>query len=463
MMFLGTQKINSRGHLEIGGCDTVDLAREFGTPLYVMDEAAIRDAARAYLSAFSRRYPHNVIHFAGKAFLCMAMCRIAEQEGLGLDVAASGELYTAIRSGFPMDRVNLHGNNKSADELALALAHQVGHITLDSFHEISMLSAMLAKRRRPAIQNVLVRCAPGVDPDTHRYMRTGQADTKFGFNIADGAAMEAVKQVTSEPRMRFRGLHFHVGSQLTDTESHEGAIEAAVELMARVRDEIGVRCETLNIGGGLGVRYLSDGPRLSLDTFAERTVAKLIAMLDATDLGRPVLAQEPGRAIVGEAGTTLYTVGAVKTVPILRGSGRRTYASVDGGLSDNPRPQLYDAEYEAICASGAAEPHTSSVTIAGKHCETDVLIWNARCPELVPGDVLAVQTTGAYNHSMASNYNRVPRPAVVLVGDGNADLIVRREQVRDMTRRDLKPARLFSDAQGSASRKRRGTDTAVEA
>lgn len=443
-MLLGTQRVNERGHLEIGGCDAVDLAREFGTPLYVMDEQAIRDACRSYRRAFETRYPRNLIHFAGKAFLCTAMCRIALQEGLGLDVAAGGELYTAIVADFPMEKVNLHGNFKSAEELSMAVRYRVGHITLDNFEEIDILSEILASRRRRGSerQGVLVRCAPGVDPETHRFMRTGQADTKFGFNIADGSALEAVRRVIANPRLHFRGIHFHVGSQLTDTEAHEGGIEAATELMAAIHRESGVRCEILNIGGGLGVRYRSNAPRLTVDQFAERVVAKLRASLSRHGLPEVCLAQEPGRAIVGEAGTTLYTVGPVKTVPISADGATRTYASVDGGLSDNPRPQLYDAVYEAICASRALEPHTVPVTIAGKHCETDVLIWDAKVPPLRPGDVLAVQTTGAYNFSMASNYNRLPRPAVVLVCNGKAELIVRRETLRDLVRRDILPDRL---------------------
>jgi diaminopimelate decarboxylase len=448
-MLLGTQRISERGRLEVGGCDTVELAREYGTPLYVMDEEAIRSACRAYREAFESRYPANRIHYAGKAFLCAAMCKIAEQEGLGLDVAASGELYTAISAGFPMDRVNLHGNNKSPDEIRMALRHRVGHVTLDNFTELELVAKLLTGRSRRAEQAVLVRCAPGVDPETHRFMRTGQADTKFGFNIADGSALEAVRRVMDEPGLQFQGIHFHVGSQLTDTDSHEGAIEAAVELMADIRAKTGAACAVLNIGGGLGVRYVSDSTHLTLDDFAHRLVETLTTMLAKHGLPQPVLAQEPGRAIVGEAGLTLYTVGAVKTVPIVGGEGWRTYASVDGGLSDNPRPQLYDAVYEAVCASRASEAHDSTVAIAGKHCETDVLIWEAKCPPLCPGDVIAVQTTGAYNHAMASNYNRVTRPAVVLVGEGRSDVIVQREKVRDLVRRDLKPPRLFGANSGA--------------
>ena len=440
-MLLGTQRINDRGHLEIGGCDTLDLVRAFGTPLYVLDEWALRQACRAYRSAFESRYPRNRIHYAGKALLCKAVARIVAEEGLGLDVASAGELYTALLARFPASQINVHGNNKSVEELELAVSRRVGHITLDHLGEIAILGDVLRNypRRR---QDVLVRCAPGVDPDTHRAIRTGQADTKFGLNIADGSALRAVASVLAQPQLRFRGIHFHVGSQLTDTDAHRAAIEAAVALMASIRDKLGVECEVLNIGGGLGVRYVEGAPTLSMDGFAESIVTALRDSLNRHGLRGPVLAQEPGRSIVGEAGTTLYTVGVVKTVPIETDPGYRTYAAVDGGLSDNPRPQLYDARYEAICASRANAPHDRTVTIAGKHCETDVLIWNAKCPDLQAGDVLAVQTTGAYNYAMASNYNRFTKPPVVLVMDGNADLIVRRETLRDVMRCDLLPARL---------------------
>lgn len=446
-MLLGTQRINSNGHLEIGGCDTVELAREFGTPLYVVDEEALRLACRTYRAAFEARYPRNQIHYAGKAFLCTAMARIVEEEGLGLDVASAGELYTALRAGFPPARINVHGNNKSVEELELATANHVGHITVDHLGEIGMLADVLRRHPRRR-QDVLVRCAPGVDPETHKFIRTGQADTKFGLNISDGSALHAVAEVLRQPQLRFRGIHFHVGSQLTDADSHTGAIEAAAELMATISSELGASCEVLNIGGGLGVRYVEGGPVLSMGDFAETVVAALKACVARYGLSEPILAQEPGRSIIGEAGTTLYTIGAVKTVPIETSPGQRTYAAVDGGLSDNPRPQLYDARYEAICASRAAEPHDHCITIAGKHCETDVLIWDAKCAMLRTGDILAVQTTGAYNYAMASNYNRFTKPAVVLVGDGQADLIVRRETLRDVVRCDLIPERLSRTMKG---------------
>lgn len=439
-MLLGTQTINAQGHLEIGGCDATRLAAEFGTPLYVIDEALIRANCRGYRAAFEKRYPRNTVCYASKAFLTPALCRIMEEEGLDLDVAAGGELYTALRAGFPARRIHFHGNNKSLEEIEMAVARRVGEVIVDNMLEIERLATAASRAGRR--MDVLVRAAPGVDPNTHHFISTGQADTKFGFNVADGSALAAVQRVLALDSLRFRGIHFHVGSQLLDAEAHEAAIDAAADLMSDIRQQCGAECEILNIGGGLGVRYREHHQPPSFDAFAEAIVNRLIAALDARGLPHPILHHEPGRSIVGEAGVTLYTVGAIKTVPILEDPGARTYVAVDGGLSDNPRPQLYDAEYEVIVANRAAEPRDQTATIAGKHCETDVLVWNARVPRIETGDILAVQTTGAYNHSMASNYNRLPRPAVVFVSDGHADLVVERETYADLVRHERIPARL---------------------
>jgi diaminopimelate decarboxylase len=452
-MLLGTQRINAEGHLEIGGCDTTRLAAEFGTPLYVMDEAAIRANCRNYRAAFNRLYPDTEICYAGKAFLTLAMARLIAQEGLSMDVAALGELYTALEAGFPPERLALHGNNKSHEELEMAVEGRIGHIVVDNFLEIEMLGQVLRAQR--AEQHVLVRVAPGVDPHTHKRIRTGQADTKFGFNIADGSALEAVKRVLSTPGVHFDGIHCHIGSQLLDSEAHEMAVEIMVDLMRAIVCETGAAVAELNIGGGLGVRYLSSHQPPSYPEFAASIVTPLKAGLDRAELPYPRLLLEPGRSLVGEAGTTLYTVGAIKTVPIEEEPGRRTYVAIDGGLSDNPRPQLYEAVYECLLANRADQPADTLVTIAGKHCETDILIWNTRIAAPHSGDILAVQTTGAYNFVMASNYNRFLRPAVVLVNDGQADLIVERQCLPDLIRHERIPARLRAeqgaDSQASVS------------
>ena len=439
-MLLGTQQVGENGHLYVGGCDTVELAKEFGTPLYVVDEATIRANCRAYKAAFDARYPKNEIYYASKAFLTTAMAALIASEGLCMDVASAGELYVALQGGFPAERLALHGNNKSRAELEFAVKSGIRHIILDNFLEIETLADVL--KELDAEIDVLVRAAPGVDPKTHRLIRTGQADTKFGFNIATGAALEAVKLAVATPGMHFKGIHCHVGSQLLDTETHEQAVEIMVNLMQAVVTETGATVEELNIGGGLGVRYLGQHEPPSYDAFAESITTPLKAALDKAGLPYPVLEQEPGRSMVGEAGVTLYTIGAIKTVPISEEPGTRTYAAIDGGMSDNPRPQLYEAVYECITANKAAEPADATITIAGKHCETDILIWNAKIAAPATGDVLAVQTTGAYNHAMVSNYNRFRKPAVVFVADGQADLVVEREKLEDLVRNERVPARL---------------------
>ncbi len=439
-MLLGTQKITSEGHLEIGGCDTTRLAAEFGTPLYVVDEAAIRANCRSYLAAFEALYPSNEIFYASKAFLTTAMARLVAQEGLSMDVASLGELYVALQADFPASRLALHGNNKSRGELEYAVESRIGHIVIDNFYELDLIAQIL--RERGAEMEALVRAAPGVDPHTHRLIRTGQADTKFGFNIADGSALAAVKRVLATPGLRFKGIHCHVGSQLLDSETHEQAVEIMVRLMTTIQAETGATVEALNIGGGLGVRYLSLHNPPTYAEFAQRIVGPLRAGLDRAGVPYPTLMQEPGRSLVGEAGVTLYSIGAMKTVPVDEGGGRRTYVSIDGGMSDNPRPQLYEAVYECMIANRASEPAESVVTIAGKHCETDILIWDAKIASPEPGDILAVQTTGAYNHAMASNYNRFLRPAVVFAADGQPELVVERETLEDLVRRERIPARL---------------------
>src|SRR5579871_1799766 len=389
-MLLGTQRVNAQGHLEIGGCDTVALAQEFGTPLYVVDEAAIRANCRAYVAAFAAHYPKNEIYYASKAFLTMALARVIAEEGLCMDVASLGELYVALQAGFPPDRLALHGNNKSRAELEAAVDARIKHIMVDNFFELELLGEVLRERR--AEIDVLVRTAPGVDPKTHKLIRTGQADTKFGFNIADGSALAAVKCTLKTPGMRFRGIHCHIGSQLLEAETHEQAAEILARLIQTIVAETGAPVERLNIGGGLGVRYLSHHEPPSYEAFAERITTALKTILDNAGLPYPVLEQEPGRALVGEAGTTLYTIGAIKTVPVDEAGAPRTYAAIDGGMSDNPRPQLYEAVYECLLANRADTPADATITIAGKHCETDILIWDARLAPPRSGDLLAVQT-----------------------------------------------------------------------
>ena len=437
MFLVGTQRINDAGHLEIGGCDTVTLARHFETPLYVFDEADIRDRCRTYRAAFESRYPHVTIAYAGKAFLTPAMARLIDEEGFDLDVASGGELHVARVADFPARRLVFHGNNKSPRELNEALDAGVGRIVLDNDLEIVTLDAAAQARRH--CQEVWIRVAPGVDPHTHRRIRTGQNDTKFGFNITSGAALEAVVKVLGRQGLLFTGLHAHVGSNLRDMEAHLAALDAVLDLALAIRDETGLSVEELNLGGGLGIRYLPSDEVPPVDEFAERLTSALLDGLASRHLPVPHLHLEPGRSIVGEAGTTLYTVGATKSVPIPEAPGHRAFVAIDGGMSDNPRPQLYDAVYSAMIANRPAAPTTGTYRVSGKHCETDTLIDDVALANPQAGDIIAVQSTGAYNHSMASNYNRLPRPAVVFVREGTARLVSRRETYEDLVHLDIGP------------------------
>jgi diaminopimelate decarboxylase len=439
MFLFGTQQILPNGHLEIGGCDAVALADEFGTPLYVMDEQAIRDRMREYTRAFNALYP-TTIAYAGKAFLTTAMARIVEQEGLDLDVASGGELHTALAAGFPRERIVFHGNNKSDDEIRMGLEAGVGRFVLDNFYELDRLLAMAEARGVTA--RVMIRCTPGIDPHTHRLIRTGQEDTKFGLSVKDGSALEAARRIVASNRLTLVGFHSHLGSNLMDATSHVEAMDVMARFVAEAQKELGVTIEQLDMGGGLGVRYLPEHAPMSVEAFAARVVTALTEALDKYGAGRPRLELEPGRSIVAEAGTTLYTVGAVKEVNIPEDPGKRVYVDIDGGMSDNPRPQLYEARYHAFLANRGNDAPDTTVTIAGKHCETDILIWNVDMPRPVPGDLVAVQTTGAYNQAMASNYNRLTRPAAVLVSNGRADIIVKRETLDDLVRQDVIPDRL---------------------
>jgi len=440
-MLLGTQCVNDRGHLEIGGCDTVELARRFGTPLYVIDEAFLRENCRRYRSAFAARYPgESELSYAGKAFLVQAMARLIDEEGLSLDVASGGELYTALTADFPAERILYHGNNKSDEEIALGVEAGVGRFVVDNFFELRRLNAVAREQGR--VQPILLRVTPGIDPHTHRRIRTGQEDTKFGINVSDGAALEAVTEAIGLGNVSLLGIHCHIGSQLLDATSHREATEVMVAFLATIRERTGQTMEELNIGGGLGVRYLESHDPPTYEAFAETVCEVLTDTLKEYGLEPPRLLQEPGRALVAETGTTLYTLGPIKRVGITEAPGIRYYVSVDGGMSDNPRPQLYDAVYSAMVANRAGQSRDRVVTVAGKHCETDILIWDIPLGDTDIGDILAVQTTGAYNHAMASNYNRLPRPTVVFVQNGQADIVYERETLPDLIRQDRIPERL---------------------
>ncbi len=434
-MLLGTQRITADGILEIGGCNAVELAQRFGTPLYVLDEMCLRETCRRYRAAFESRYPQVHISFSSKVFTTMAICRIVADEGLGVDVSSGGELYTALEAGISPESMVMHGNNKSRREMEMAVSHGVGRVGIDCVEEIDALQAVAESFDR--VVDVLLRVAPGVTADTHTHIQTGKVDTKFGLPLVDGAAVEAVRRALNAPNLRLRGINCHIGSQILDTAPFVEAAEMMVGFAARLRDELGYTIEDLDLGGGLGVRYLPSDQPPSCDDYADAITRAVKAACARHGLPLPRLLQEPGRSLVGEAAVTLYTIGVIKDIP-----GIRTYIAVDGGLSDNPRPALYGARYSAIVANRADRPLTRTVTVSGKHCETDTLISDLQVPEVEVGDTLAVQTTGAYNYSMASNYNRFPRPAVVTAMEGRADVIVQRETLEDLIAQDRVPERL---------------------
>jgi len=410
-------RVNEAGRLEVGGCDVVELAREFGTPAYVYAEDDMRARARAYREAFRKRTGDFEIVYASKAAPFTAAYRVFAEEGLAVDVTSGGELHLALRSGFEPSRVHMHGNNKTEAELRLATESGVGQIICDSFQEIERLDAIAA-----AGQDVLIRVTPGIKADTHTYIQTGQLDSKFGFGLADGLAARAIEAVRSSRNLRLVGLHAHIGSQIFELEPYAKAIEALATLA-----EPG-ELSMLNVGGGLGIAYTAEDSPPSIDDYAEVKVAGVERAFDPV----PRILVEPGRSLVGNAGITLYTVGTVKEIP-----GVRTYVAVDGGMSDNLRPMLYGSRYEAILADRASEPATVTATIAGMHCESgDVLVRDARLAAPHDGDVLVTPATGAYGYAMSNNYNGIPRPPVIFCRDGDARVVVRRETYEDLTARD---------------------------
>jgi diaminopimelate decarboxylase len=419
------------GHLEIGGCDALDLAREFGTPLHALDGGRLRANLTAYRDAFARHVPDGRPLFASKALCVVATCQLAHEAGLGLDVASGGEIYTALAAGLPAGDLVFHGNNKTPDELQYGLEVGVGRIVVDNFDELDLLEDLTARLDRAA--DVWLRLTPGIEPHTHKAIVTGAVDTKFGFGIHDGTADRALRRVLEIRGLRLRGFHSHIGSQILELEPFVLNARTMTEYAARARAQFAYTAEELNLGGGLGIRYqLGDRPP-EIEAFV-RSVAQTVRDTSRrVDMPVPKLFLEPGRSIVGPAGVTLYTVGAIKEIP-----GVRTYVSVDGGMYENPRPALYGARYEAVLASRPDAEATQTVALAGRCCESgDVLIWEARLPSARRGDLVAVFSTGAYTYSMASNYNRFPRPAVVLAEGGQARVIVRAETYADLLRLDV--------------------------
>ncbi len=421
MLFPVTYRVNAAGRMEVGGCDLVDLAREHGTPLYVYDEATIRQRSSEYVAAMGSA---GEVLYSAKAFASPQFLRIVAEEGLGLDVVSAGELFLALRSGFPKDRIKFLGNNKSLEDLEAAIAAGAT-IVIDGFHEFELLRELVAGSSRVP---VMLRISPGVKPDTHDHISTGQLDSKFGFSIESGAARKAVETALAHPKIELVGLHSHIGSQIFALAAYERAMEIMLDLLVELRDELRFEPRLLGAGGGLGIAYTSrDDPPTPRD-FVTTIRHALDTGAASRNLKTPKLVVEPGRSIAGPAGVALYTVGSIKDIP-----GVRRYVAVDGGMGDNIRPKLYGARYEAYLASAPDRAHEGRVTIAGKYCEsTDILITDIAMPALAPGDVICLPAAGAYCLAMASNYNGMPRPEVLLVGDGKARVMRRRETLEDL-------------------------------
>ncbi len=424
---------NEDDHLTLGGCDAVELAREFGTPLYVFDEADLRATCQEFLREFRRRHRQSSVVYAAKAYIGRALAALLAEEGLGLDVVSGGELAIARSVDFPMERVDFHGNNKSAQELREALEAGVGRIVVDNFHELLLLNdAAQALGRR---QKVLLRVTPGVDPHTHAHISTGALDSKFGLPLAGGRAEEALVEALAAPGLEVVGLHCHVGSQIFEKEVYAKAIAIVVEFASRMRQRHGLELREFSPGGGFAIQYTREAPAPGITQYADTVVGTLKEECRKHSLPLPKLSVEPGRSLVGRAGVALYRVGSTKEVP-----GVRTYVAVDGGMADNIRPALYDAPYEALVANRLGEEPSERVTLAGKYCESgDVLVRDVDLPKLWAGDIIAIPDAGAYCLALASNYNCSLKPAIVMVKDGRARLVRRRETYEDLMRCDVFP------------------------
>lgn len=424
--------INEKGHLTIGGCDTVELAETYGTPLYVMNEEVIRRALRAYVQSMETYYPQGGrVAYASKACCFLEMYRIAAQEGCGADVVSGGELYTALRAGMPAERLYFHGNNKPEGELRMALEAGVGRIVVDNPAELRRLSSIAQDMGSTAA--ILLRVTPGIDAHTHQFIRTGQIDSKFGLTLENGEALAAAREALSLPGIDLKGFHCHIGSQIFDVDPFAHAADVMLRFMARVRGETGATLTELNLGGGFGIRYTDRDQPKPFGAYMKQVSAVMSQTAAELDFPLPFIILEPGRSVAAPAGITLYTVGAVKSIP-----GVREYVSVDGGMGDNPRYALYKAAYTVVVANRMREPNTRVMTISGRCCESgDLIQENVPLPDCEHGDILAVLGTGAYNYSMSSNYNRLPRPAVVMVMDGTSRVVVKGETYEDLIRNDV--------------------------
>lgn len=431
MYLHGTMEINTNGHLEIGGVDTVALANVYQTPLFVYDVALIKERMSAYQDAFKEKNVAYQVAYASKAFSTVGMYQLANEAGLSIDVVSGGELFTALKAGVPASKIHFHGNNKSMDELMMALEENIGCIVVDNFFELQTLQTLAAERQQ--LVPVLLRLTPNVEAHTHEYITTGQEDSKFGFDLASGQATKAIDICLKDEKIDLLGVHSHIGSQIFETDGFILAIEKVFENLSEWKEAFDYEPKVLNFGGGFGIRYVEGDTPLHPSEYVNKIVDETIKHTNTLQMSMPEIWIEPGRSIVGDAGTTLYTIGSQKDIPNVR-----RYLSVDGGMGDNLRPALYDAKYEGMLANRANEQSEETFSVAGKCCESgDMLIWDLPLPDVEANDLLAVSCTGAYGYSMANNYNRIPRPAIVFAEAGEAQLVVKRETYEDLVRLDL--------------------------
>ena len=430
-LFPITAEVNNRNHLLIGGCDCVALLKRYGSPLYVFDESTIRSQCKEYRHEFSSRYRNTATAYASKAFISRPIAAIMKEEDMSLDIVSGGELAVVQSVDFPPARIHFHGNNKTPAELELALDYRIGRIVVDNLYELELLNGMAGKRKTRV--NILLRLNPSVDPHTHKHTTTGILDSKFGIPIGTGQAEKAVKQALSLKNIRLCGLHFHLGSPITETGPYKQGLEVVLKFAAQMKKKLSYEMEELSPGGGFPVKYVSSAELPPVSNYAETIVSNLVKLTGDLGLASPKLIIEPGRSIVARAGVAIYTIGSIKDIP-----GVRTYVCVDGGIGDNIRPAIYGSQYEALLANRAGAAYEGKVTIAGKYCESgDILIRDIEMPEIKSGDVLAIPVCGAYCIPMSSNYNMVPLPAVVMVNEGQSRIIRRRQKYADLMKYDV--------------------------
>ncbi len=424
--------VNEKGNLIIGGIDTVDLAKKYGTPLYVLDEDLIRENCEKFKKSINNYYSKNgLVCYASKAFSCKEIYRIMKDEQMGVDTVSIGEMYTAISAGFPSEKIYLHGNNKTTEELRFAVENKIGRIVVDNLNELELLDS-IAKDINSKV-DILIRVKPGIDAHTHDFIKTGQIDSKFGFAIETGEALSAAKIASKFENINLIGVHCHIGSQILDVDPFVLAADVMMKFISDVKDETGIEMRELNLGGGFGIKYIDKDDPVDYEEYMKAVAYMIQKKCDQYNLNKPFIVIEPGRSLIAPTGITLYTVGVRKEIPNIR-----TYISIDGGMTDNPRYALYKSEYDAIVANKANEEKSEKVTVAGKCCESGDLIGeNMPLQHAEPGDILAVCATGAYNYSMSSNYNRNLKPAVIMIKGGKSRVIVNRETLEDLVRNDI--------------------------